>query len=110
MERLTQLSPPVLVALSMGALVWVLLPTLVAVLRRRRDFLAILGLNVAFFFSLTVWFPLLVWAATGRSDQTLVARLDQAGPTRWIGWGIILGLVVAVAYACFEAVRFLAGS
>lgn len=109
MDRLMMLPPPALAGLGLVALVWIFLPTLVAVFRRRHDFLAILGVNVAFCFSFAVWIPLLAWATTGRADQTLVARLKQAGAARWIGWAIMLALLASVTYACVEVARFLAG-
>lgn len=99
-ERIFSLHPLIIAGLLLAVVVFVFLPGIVAVVRRDKDKYVILGTNLVFFWSFAVWAALMVWAFTGKADQSLLERLSRSPNGRTValvtGGILIVGLGAAM--------------
>jgi hypothetical protein len=87
-------------------LVLLFAPTVMAFVRASADRVAILGLNLLFFYSIIVWVALLMWSITGSRHESLLARLQTDGKAKWVAPIILLSVIISAALAMlFELPR-----
>ena len=81
-------------------------PTVIAFVRASADRVAILSLNLIFFYSIIVWVTLLLWSITGSRHDGLIARLRTGGKAKWLAPIIFLSVITSAAVAMlFELPR-----
>jgi hypothetical protein len=93
--------PAVLIALLILALVFLFLPTGIAFAKGSADRIPIFGVNLVFFYSVIIWGALMVWAVTGRRDESLFQRAKTAGGRRWLAPVLLVLLSVGILIAIF---------
>jgi hypothetical protein len=98
---------PTVIALGLVGLLILLLPSLIALVKRSKDRWAIVAINVAFFYSFSVWVPLLIWSFTGSQDVGLLDRLRRSKREAVLASGLILVTTLAALAGLVTAWTFL---
>ncbi|MDI1296585.1 MAG: hypothetical protein PSY12_11995 [bacterium] len=91
-SRIMVLPPIFIAAIIIFLVVFLFLPTFVAMFRRNKDVLFIALINLIFFYAFEVWLPLLAWAGSGNKDVGLLDRFRQSRKDKLIA-GALLGAV-----------------
>jgi hypothetical protein len=99
-----QTAPKIAVELILGG-AFLMLPTIVAAIRKSKDLPLIAVCNVIFIYAFEVWLPLMVWAFSGDRNEGLIDKIK--GSKKGLAFSIIImiSITVGAGFGTYSLVR-----
>jgi len=96
-----QSAPKIAVELILGG-AFLMLPTIIAAVRRSKDLPMIAACNVIFIYAFEVWVPLMIWAFSGNRNEGLIDRIK--GSKKGLAFSIIIliGITVGAGFGTYS--------
>lgn len=98
-QAVAGLPPAVLLGAAVAAFLFVMAPSIIALAKRSKDRWAIVAVNVAFFYAIEIWLPLVVWALTGSKNTSLLDRLKRGRTEMALAVTLIVATLAAMVWA-----------
>jgi hypothetical protein len=99
-----QTAPKIAVELILGG-TFLMLPTIIAAVRKSKDLPMIAVCNVIFIYAFEVWVPLMVWAFSGNRNEGLIDKIRGSKKGLAFSILIVLGITVGAGFGMHSLVR-----
>jgi len=84
---------------------FLMLPTIIASLRRSKDLPLIATVNILFIYAFEVWVPLMIWSFSGSPNEGLIDKLKGTKYQLITSVLILIAITVGVAAGIYSLVR-----